>query len=75
MTDGQRDLGERLGGLQASQDAMLASLERIEKAVTERLNDHSRRLRALELWRSSLAGVVAVLTAIWGWFIAGGQGR
>ena len=36
----------------------------ITQTVNDRLNDHSRRLRGLERWRSYIAGGLAVLAAV-----------
>lgn len=41
----------------------------LKDVTTTRLNDHSRRIRALENWRSWIAGLSAAAGAAGGWVV------
>ena len=52
------------------QGRVLTTLDAIEKKLDQvngRLDHHSRRIRALELWGAFLTGATAILGAILGW--------
>ncbi|MBI3937148.1 MAG: hypothetical protein HY323_09240 [Betaproteobacteria bacterium] len=70
--DDERELGElraRLEGLCAAfddfRDQTRAWQDKISDQLERRLNQHSSRLRALELWRAGLAGGLALLGILW----------
>jgi len=47
--------------LQAMERRITERIDRLERATTERLNDHARRIRALETSRAYVAGIGAAL--------------
>lgn len=70
--DGDREFGE----LKATVDGLCAAFQDfreqtrqwqggLDERLKERLDSHSGRLRALELWRSGLAGGLAMLGMLW----------
>ena len=70
--DSDRELGE----LKATVDGLCAAFQdfrdqtrrwqdKLSEQLAERLDQHSRRLRALEIWRAGLAGGLALLGVLW----------
>ncbi|OUN01110.1 MAG: hypothetical protein BAA04_13600 [Firmicutes bacterium ZCTH02-B6] len=47
--------------LQAMERRITERIDRLERATTERLNDHAKRIRALETSRAYVAGIGAAL--------------
>lgn len=48
---------------------MTMGVNRIEMALVTRLDDHGKRLRFLEQWRSWIIGALAVFGLLWGAFL------
>ena len=70
MTERNYDIGSletHVQHLKAGQERIEARLEAMHDAITSRLNDHSGRLRSLEVWRGWMAGVLALGGGIVGW--------
>lgn len=51
----------------AMERRLTAQIADLREATTARLNDHSRRLRTLENWRSWIAGLAAAAGGVAGW--------
>lgn len=47
--------------------AKLTNIENKLDQVNGRLDNHGKRLRALEIWRAFLTGATAIIGAILGW--------
>ena len=62
--------------LQAMERRITERIDRLEKATRERLDDHGRRIRALETSRAYVAGIGAALGWLATWLkdLIGGRG-
>ena len=70
------DPGQEFGELKATVEGLCASFQdfrqqtrqwqdKVSEQLEKRLDQHSRRLRALEVWRAGLAGGLALLGILW----------
>jgi len=62
--------------LQAMETRIMKRIDRLEAAAKERLDDHARRIRALETSRAYVAGIGAALGWLATWLkdLIGGRG-
>lgn len=51
----------------AMEARITARIDELKRDTTTRLNDHGRRIRVLENWRSWVAGISAAAGAAGGW--------
>ena len=63
MADSEFERGQFEGKVLQS----LGAIEVTLKGIMDRLDGHSRRIRALELWRAFLTGATAIIGGILGW--------
>ena len=68
----ERDVGALAASLDAFREELRHHIAREERwqrelgeRLTDRLDDHGRRLRALERWRGWVLGALATLAAAW----------
>lgn len=62
MSSTNDDILLKLGEISADVRAAKESVERVEKATTNRLNNHSDRIRSVEASRSRGRGILGTLT-------------